>query len=574
MNAYGSEKRICLALGVLNLDAIGSRIQDLLKDLTAPRVGFIEKLKTLPKLNKVASWIPKSISGAGSCQEIILKSPDLFKFPILKCWPYDGGRFITLPMVITKDPGTGLRNVGMYRMQVFSKDTTGMHWHRHKTGARHYAAYKQKGIRMPIAVALGGDPVYAYSATAPLPDNMDEFLFAGFLRNRKVELVKCMTQDIQVPSDCDIIIEGYVDPQEDLKSEGPFGDHTGFYSLADYYPVFHVTCITHKKNAVYPSTIVGIPPQEDKWIAKATERIFIEPIRKSILPEITDMDLPVEGTAHNLAIISMDKTYPGQGIKVMNALWGAGQMMFNKIIIIVDKNTDVHNYYQVLKAIVENTDVFYDIHFNAGPLDVLDHSSPTFAFGSKLGIDATIKSKEETFSIKQSEENQILSLLNFNTKTIPELISINKQFINDHIPLIIIAIKKDKYQDLRSLSNSICNQSGFDHMKYIVAVDDYVDINDLSIVIWYSLANIDPKRDIYQVRVQTNKKQILFIDGTNKAAESLRNWPNVILSDDQTIQGINAIWKNLGMVDFIESPSNKYKMFVKTEGAGSDRHKE
>jgi 4-hydroxy-3-polyprenylbenzoate decarboxylase len=288
INAYGSTKRMCLALGVNNLDEPGKEIKSIFKNLTSPKNSLFEKLKLLPSLSKFGSWMPKTINGKGKCQKVINLNPDLTILPVLTCWPLDGGPFITLPSVHTKDPETGSRNVGMYRMQVFDKQTTGMHWHMHKTGAKHYRLYKEKGIRkMPVAVSLGGDPVYTYSATAPLPDSVDEYLLAGFLRKKKVELVKCISQDIEVPADAEIVIEGYVDTLEDYILEGPFGDHTGFYSLADFYPKFHVTCITHRKNAVYPTTIVGIPPQEDAWIGKATERIFLAPIQLTMLPELT-----------------------------------------------------------------------------------------------------------------------------------------------------------------------------------------------------------------------------------------------------------------------------------------------
>ena len=333
INAFGSEKRMALTLGCKNPDQIGREIEMLFKNLAEPKSGIWDKLKTLPLISRMASWMPKIVSGRGECQDVIMDQPDLSKIPILKCWPADGGNFITLPCVITRDPETEIRNVGMYRMQVFGPNLTGMHWHKHKTGARHYAAYKKKGIRMPVSVVLGGDPAYTYSATAPLPDNIDEYLLAGFLRKKRVKLVKCITNDLEVPSDADFIIEGYIDPEEELIWEGPFGDHTGFYSLADWYPKFHVTCITHRKDAIYPATIVGIPPMEDAYIGKATERIFLTPMKLTMIPELLDMDLPPAGVAHNLTVVKINKTYAGQAQKVMNAMWGAGQMMFNKIQI-------------------------------------------------------------------------------------------------------------------------------------------------------------------------------------------------------------------------------------------------
>lgn len=395
INSMGSYKRICLALGVRNLDDISDKIDVLFKDLSSPKAGMLEKLKMLPKLGEISSWMPVKSSKKGACQEVIMEKPDITQLPVMKCWPEDGGHFITLPIVNTMDPENGIRNVGMYRMQVFGPTLTGMHWHKHKVSASHYNMYKRRGEKMPVTVVLGGDPSYTYAATAPLPPNVDEYLLAGFLRGKKVELVKCITNDLYVPNDADFVIEGYVDPEEELIWEGPFGDHTGYYSLADFYPRFHVTCITHRKNAIYPSTIVGIPPQEDAWIGKATERIFLAPIKMTLLPEILDMNLPVEGVFHNITIVKIKKSFAGHAQKVMNAMWGAGQMMFNKILIVVDELVDAHDYQAVAKALSQHVDPVQDILFSNGPMDVLDHSSSKFAFGGKMCIDATTKMEEE-----------------------------------------------------------------------------------------------------------------------------------------------------------------------------------
>jgi UbiD family decarboxylases len=301
----GSEKRILYTLGVNSFEEIDERMNALMEEAMAERNGIIGKLKILPTLAQAAKWMPKISKKTAPCHEVIQLEPQLDKLPILKCWPEDGGRFITLPLVHTNCPATGLRNVGMYRMQVFSKNSTGMHWHKHKTGARHFEDFK--GDKMPVAVTLGGDPVYSYAATAPLPDGIDEYLLAGFLRGKGVQLTKCLTQDIYVPADSDFVIEGYVSKKEEKVIEGPFGDHTGFYSLADYYPTFHVTCITHKKDAIYPATVVGVPPQEDKYIALATEKIFLTPIKFAIGPEIEDLYLPEEGVGHNFAVVKIKK---------------------------------------------------------------------------------------------------------------------------------------------------------------------------------------------------------------------------------------------------------------------------
>ncbi len=367
INSMGSEKRMCLALGVQTLEDTAKQIDALMAGLMTPRDSFFSKLALLPTLAEVAAFMPRRKKGKGACQQVVMENPDLSKLPVLTCWPHDGGPFITLPVVHTRHPETGVRNVGMYRMQVFGPDKTGMHWHLHKNSAAHFREYKRLGLKMPVAVALGGDPAYTYCATAPLPENLDEYLLAGFLRKKKVELVKCLTSDIEVPSDADFIIEGYVDTEEELIMEGPFGDHTGFYSLADYYPVFHVTCITHRKNAVYPTTIVGIPPQEDKWLGKATERIFLPLIRLSILPEILDMVMPDEGVFHNIVLVKIKKTYPGQAQKVMNALWGAGQLMFNKVLIVTDAPVDLNDSRAVAKLICEYVHPVEDVIFNRGP---------------------------------------------------------------------------------------------------------------------------------------------------------------------------------------------------------------
>ena len=361
INAFGSRRRICLALGVKDLDDIAFEIELLFKTLMKPKDNILEKLRLLPKLSQLASWMPKVRKGRGECQEVVMQHPDITKLPVMTCWPEDGGPFLTLPVINTKDPITGIRNVGMYRMQVFGPVLTGMHWHKHKVSAKHFNEYKKLNKRMPVSVALGGDPVYTYAATAPLPDNVDEYMLAGFLRKKRVELVKCLTNELEVPADADFIIEGYVDPWEDYLLEGPFGDHTGYYSLADYYPKFHITCITHKKEAIYPSTIVGIPPQEDAWLGKATERIFLAPIKMTLVPEIVDMELPIEGVFHNLTIVKIKKEYPGQAQKVTNAMWGAGQMMFNKILVVVDEVVNIQDYQDVARALSANVDPQQDI---------------------------------------------------------------------------------------------------------------------------------------------------------------------------------------------------------------------
>jgi len=391
-NMFGSFPRMHLALDCENLDALGHRI-DAILEMEKPD-GLVEKLKMLPKLAKMAGIFPKVV-GSGHCQDVVLTGDavDLSIMPVLTTWPGDAGPFITLPVVVTKDPVSGKRNVGMYRMQVFDKSTTGMHWHRHKGGAYHYHLAEKRGERLPVAVAIGPDPACTYAATAPLPDDIDEFLFAGFLRQTPVELVQCKTVDLQVPAASQFVLEGYVEPGE-RRREGPFGDHTGYYSLADAYPVFHVTALTHRKDAIYPATLVGPPPMEDCYMGKATERLFL-PLIKKQLPEIVDLSLPLEGVFHNFCFVSIDKRYPGQTRKIMYAIWGLGQMMFTKCIVVVDAGVNVQNTAEVLWRLGNNVDPRRDIVIVDGPLDALDHASPTPFYGGKIGIDATKKGPEE-----------------------------------------------------------------------------------------------------------------------------------------------------------------------------------
>ena len=393
-NAFGTMERMCLALEVKSLDEIGSRIRKLL-EFEAPK-SIWDGIKMLPMVAELSSFPPKHVS-TGPCKEVILRKDfSLDAFPILKCWPGDGGRFITLPLVFTKNPGTGRQNVGMYRMQVYDGQTTGMHWHIHKHGARDYADAKNDG-KTEVAVAIGADPSIVYSATAPLPDNIDEMMFAGFLRKKNVELVKCETVDLYVPAHAEIILEGYVDSKE-RRTEGPFGDHTGYYSLADDFPVFHITCITHRKNPIYNATVVGIPPMEDAYLGKATERIFL-PLMKAQLPEIADINLPVEAVFHNLCIVSIKKRYPGHAKKVMFALWGMGHMMFAKTIIVLDDDVNVQDMREVLWATTTRFDPAKDVSIiDRAPTDTLDHASFISNLGSKMGIDATRKGADEGFN--------------------------------------------------------------------------------------------------------------------------------------------------------------------------------
>ena len=389
INAFGTHARMCLALGCESFDALAERVKGLIKPELP--TTLIQKLKRLPELAHLGNLPPKLVK-TGICQDVVhTDNADLLTLPALKCWPDDGGRFITLGGVFTKNPETQDRNVGMYRVQIFEPQLAAMHWHVHHDGARHFRLYKQRGERMPIAIALGGPAVLPYAATCPLPPGIDECLFAGFLQDRAIELVPCVTQpELEVPASAEIVIEGYIDPAEDLILEGPFGDHTGFYSLADYYPRFHVTAITHRHNPIYPTTIVGQPPQEDYWLGKATERIFL-PLLQTVAPDIIDYNLPMFGCFHNCVFVKIKKEYPYHARRVMYALWGTGQMSLTKIIVVVDEHVDVHDQDAVLFQLCSNVDPRRDTVFADGPLDILDHAAPTLGVGSKLGIDATKK---------------------------------------------------------------------------------------------------------------------------------------------------------------------------------------
>ncbi len=574
MNAYGSEKRMCMALGVNHLDDVAREIENLFKLLSAPKESITDKLKLLPKLSQFASWMPKVKSGRGECQQIVMQSPDLTKLPIITCWPKDGGPFITLPVIHTKDPDTGTRNVGMYRMQLFNPTMTGMHWHKHKVSAKHFAAYKKHNRRMPVAVALGGDPVYAYSATAPLPENVDEYMLAGFLRKKKVELVKCITQpEIEVPADADFIIEGYVDPNDELIWEGPFGDHTGYYSLPDWYPQFHITAITHRKDPVYPATIVGIPPQEDAWLGKATERIFLAPIKMMMIPEMVDMDMPVEGVFHNLVIAQIHKEYAGQGQKVMNAMWGAGQMMFNKILALVDEGVTIQDYPALAKYVFKNLNPATDIYFSQGPMDVLDHSCSKLGFGGKMCIDGTKKFDEEMEEGFHATNISALPAEIFDTFS--EIKAVNVSLLQQDIPCILISVEKNRKGHIRQLHQSVCALPEMAPVKMILYVEHTVDPNDLPIALWRFCNNLDPKRDHILYRNvspddATKNFACMGFDGTIKTGafdDFHRDWPNIIVADDATIKSVDEKWEALGIGPFIASPSLKFKEQMYGEAA-------
>jgi 4-hydroxy-3-polyprenylbenzoate decarboxylase len=419
--------------------------------------------------------------------------------------------------------------------------------------------------RMPVAIALGGDPLYVFSAACPLPPNVDEYMFAGFLRKKKVELVKCLTQEMFVPADADIIIEGYVDPDEEFILEGPFGDHTGYYSLADYYPRFHITCITHKRNAIYPSTIVGIPPQEDAWIGKAIERIFLAPMKMTVIPEIVDMEMPVEGVFHNLVIVKIKSEYEGHAQKVINAMWGAGQMMFNKILVVVDGDINIHNYEEVAMCISENADPAKDIYFSQGPMDVLDHACSKFAFGGKMCIDATCKAEVRNQKAQINTQIQNIKI------QFPEIVGINDSLLQKSISMIFISVKKDRKNQVKELNEKLFQKEEFKNIQFVMYVEHTVDVADIKDTMWRFANNFDPKRDSFIVGGS------IGMDGTRKTKvhdDFNRPWPNIICSDEATIKSVDEKWNRMFPVSdaalripFIPSPSLKYRKMLYKGGA-------
>ena len=546
-NMMGSSRRIAMALGVERLEQIGERIDSLLKDVLSPKGSMWEKMQMLPLLADVAKWFPKSVEGRGACQEVVIKGDDvdLERLPMLHSWESDGGAFVTLPMVNTLDPETGVRNVGMYRMQRFDKRTTGMHWHIHKTGARHYDAYKRLGRKMPVVVALGGDPAYTYAATAPMPDNMDEYLLAGFLRSKPVRLVKALTCDIRVPEDCDIILEGYVDPMEEKAIEGDFGDHTGFYSLKDLYPRFHVTCITHRRGAIYPATVVGVPPQEDAYIAEATERIFLAPIRLAVQPEVRDLWMPIEGTAHNLAVISVESRYVGQAHKVAQSMWGAGQMMFNKYMIVASAEHNIRDF-AMLGRLLRRADVERQVIRAEGILDVLDHATATCGFGGKLAFDLTgidPYSEVELIAVPRTAEPKGGVAL-FDTR------------FTEEYGLLILHAEENRPVEVDV--EAYLEHNNIRGVKY-VALFDYqaagvMTPNDL---LWLAMANSDPRRDV--VRLKGGE---LLLDARSKhpgVGANPKRFPNVVMSSTEAIRLVDERWEEYGLGERIESPSRRYR---------------
>lgn len=546
-NMMGSKRRMAMALGVNSLEEIGQRISALLGDALSPKATLWEKMKMLPLLSDVAKWFPQRVSGRGECQQVVWQGEDadLERLPLLTSWESDGGAFVTLPMVNTLDPDTGVPNMGMYRMQRFDKHTTGMHWHVHKTGARHYDGYKRRGERMPVVVTLGGDPVYTFAATAPMPDNMDEYLLAGFLRRKPVKLVKALTCDIRIPSDCDFVIEGYVDPAEDKVLEGDFGDHTGFYSLKDFYPKFHITCITHRRDAIYPATVVGVPPQEDAYISEATEAIFLAPIRLAVQPEVRDLFMPVEGTSHNIAAVSIEQRYVGQAQKVAQSMWGAGQMMFNKYLLVASADEDIRSY-KTLGKLLRRIDTKRDIVRAEGILDVLDHATATCGFGGKMAFDLTkVRSDEHVEPIAEPRMAQPVGGVQL----------FMTSFVEEYGLLVLFA---DRDRPVEVDVEAYLRHNNIVGMKY-VALFDYAAAGNMhpSDLLWLAAANTDPRRDVRFL----SGGELLF-DARSKhpgVGDNPKRFPNVVMSSTEIIHKVDERWAEYGLGEKLESPSRRYR---------------
>lgn len=539
-NMLGSRKRMEMALGVGCLDEPAARIDELFATMMTPRTSLISKLGVLPSLASISSWFARSSKAKGECQAVVHTEGELLsRLPVLKCWPHDGGAFVTLPLVTTVSPKTGIRNVGMYRMQVFDNTTTGMHWQLHKTGERHYREYKELGQKMPVSICLGGDPAYTYSAVAPVPDGIDEWLLAGFLRGKAVNLVKCITNDLYVPSDCDFVIEGYVDPLEEKVVEGPFGDHTGFYSLEDLYPKLHVTAVTHRKDAIYPATLVGIPPQEDAYIAEATERLFIAPLRATMLPEIRDMYLPSACVAHNLAIINIKTEYAGQGLKTASMLWGAHQMMFTKFMIIASSEGSIRDE-DFCKHLIEHADFEKDLLFSRGVLDMLDHTASTEGLGGKLAFDAT----------KITEPKEPRAAAKYDT--------VREELLYEWNTAIFCAASNDNIAELYE------SQSKWPDAKIVVVLSEGFEPSSAYDLLWLCGGNCDAERDILVRGGQ------LIVDARIKAGGINgfeRRWPNPPIMSDEIISRVDSRWDDYGLGEFIPSPSLRYKGLTRKGGA-------
>ena len=539
INAFGSSKRMNMALGVHDIEDIPKRIEQYIK--IPPPATMLDKVKLLPMLLQAAQFPPKLVNKAHPpCQEIVHLGDDidLGAIPVLQCWPEDAGRFITFPIVINRSVDKKIRNVGLYRMQVYDRNTTAMHWHIHKDGAHFFHEFKKLGKRMEVAIAIGADPASCYSASAPLPYGIDEFLLAGFIRKKSVPLVKCKTVDLEIPANAEIVLEGYIDPSE-MRLEGPFGDHTGYYSQDGDFPVVHLTAITHRKDPVYLTTIVGKPPQEDFYLGRATERIFL-PLLKTQLPEIVDMDMPVEGVFHNCVIVSIDKRYPMQSRRLMSALWGLGQMSFVKTIVTVDADVNVHDYEEVARILLSTVDFETDLFFSEGILDVLNHASDQMLYGSKLGIDLTNKIEGEPGYGKKDPLHAHPPAFPTQEAVIevsPEV----KAVAEIQNSILLVALDKTVPNQGKQFIQSFFDHPKFSTVEIVIVLEGHVDLTNISIVMWKFFNNIDPKRDFYF------RDERLGIDATQKFPEEgyQQNWPEEIEMTAEIKTKVDIKWDNL-----------------------------
>lgn len=543
-NIFGSPRRITIALGVHHLDELGDRIRKLIH--FHPPKNLKETFHLLSTGISVTKFFPRREKTIPPpCQQVVHTGDqvDLSKLPVLHCWPGDAGPFITLPLVFTKSLATGKRNVGMYRMQVFDRNTTGMHWHIHKDGAHHYNEYRRKKLRMPVAVAIGADPATVYAATAPLPRDVDEMILAGFLRKNPVRMAKCITVDLEIPAEAEIILEGYVDPDE-FRREGPFGDHTGYYSLADDYPVFHVTAMTHRKNPIYHATLVGRPPMEDCYMAKATERLFL-PMIQAILPEILDYWFPWEGVFHNIVVVSMDKEYPGHAQKLMSGLWGQGQMSFSKAIVVVDGDTNPQDAEGVLKALLKNFDPTSDITLTKGILDVLDHASPVPCFGDKIGIDLTQRLKGEPPRISKSSVTSVPPedlLFSIVKSRVPGLVNCRhllrelSETTGSSNRILALSLEKTPFWKSKRFASTLLGIGDLDSFNIFIVFDKDIDLSDNSRIMWKLFNNVDPGRDII---FEQNR---MVIDACKKGPPDghERPWPEELTFKDPPVHPLTA----------------------------------
>jgi 4-hydroxy-3-polyprenylbenzoate decarboxylase len=554
INAFGSLKRMSKSLEVENLKSISDVIHDFM-DFSNYKT-LPKQIKSIPKLSRLYFSFPRKVKRA-ACQEVV-EEPKLSEIPILKCWPLDGGQFVTLPLVITKDPETGMQNMGMYRLQVYDDKTTGMHWHWHKDGRDIYDKYRKLGIKkMPVSVAIGADPATVYSAIAPLPKMIDEMMLASFLRKKPLPIVKCKTNELYVPANSEFILEGYVNITEDLRLEGPFGDHTGYYSLPDMYPVFHVEKVTRKKKPVYHATIVGVPPMEDSYLGLATEEIFL-PLMKIPVPEIKDLHMPFEGVNHNCAIISIEKKFPKHAFKSINSCWGNGQMMYEKLICVVDEGTDTHNYPSIFWQFVDHINLSEDLIITEGPLDALDHSSKRPFFGSRLGIDLTKKLPQETIDISDLEKKYLHlnevnqdELLKQLQAQFPQIIDIRLPQNDEFYKVLIVKIDKQSIHDVSTINHYIRELNNC-HFKLIAYIDQTTDIHNNHQIFWRIFNNIDAKRDlnIDQLTVCDRIFHVASIDATRKLPEENggREWPEDIIMSETIVKRVNEKWGQYGFI--------------------------